>query len=170
MSSVIKWAVTGAVAAVPAGALAYVGGPLGHAGLAVWAVLVAVGLLARQDRQFAGLRTSVHRSARSIERVREHNDQLRLSLKEIKAENAALKQQVAKARTALEDKIGLAVQRLHEKFRAELQSFAQAQAAAKRDAEVETGLEALNRYTALASQAVKVNGSDEDSAAGSAAV
>lgn len=157
MPGEIKWAVVGIVVAAPTALLAYLEGPVANAGLAAWAALVAVAGFAFLDRQLSALRRSASRTTGELGRMREENGQLRASLKELKAENAALGKQLAQARNALDDKIGLAVQRLKEWVRAEVQGLA----AAVRDSEVETGLAALNRYTALATHPAILLG-DED--------
>jgi septal ring factor EnvC (AmiA/AmiB activator) len=159
VSGVFKWTAAALLAAVPAAVLAYLGGPIAAAGLAGWAAVVIVALAARHDSHLSGLHTTVNRTARGVSRVREQNNRLRASVKELKAENAALQRQVTKARSALDDKIALSVQRMNETFKAEVGGLA----AAIRDSEVETGLAALNRYTALAAHPAVLLG-DADTA------
>ena len=71
MSSVIKWVLAAVCVAVPAAALAYVGGPIADVGLAVLAVAVTFALVGRHDRQMSGLRRTATKTARSLERLRE---------------------------------------------------------------------------------------------------
>jgi DNA polymerase-3 subunit epsilon len=82
--------------------------------------------------------------------------------RQLKRENAAMKRQLT-ALSKLDSKIALAVQRMRETLRSEVGGLA----AAVRDSEVESGLAALNRYTALATHPAVLLG-DEEPAAGAA--
>jgi septal ring factor EnvC (AmiA/AmiB activator) len=164
VSGVFKWTAAGVLAAIPAATLAYIGGPIASAGLAAWAAVVIVALAARHDWHLSGIRTTANRTARGVTRVREQNNRLRASVKELKAENAALQRQVTKARSALDDKIALSVQRMNETFKAEVGGLA----SAIRDSEVETGLAALNRYTALAAHPDVLLGDADSTPSGAA--
>ena len=163
VSGVIKWAAVGLLVSVPAALMAYVGGPIASGGLAAWASLVIVALAMRHDRKLSDVRAMAARTAKDVTRARAQNSQVRDSIKELKAENAALKRQVAKARSALDDKIAVAVQRMFEALKVEVGGLS----AAVRDSEVETGLAALNRYTALAAHPAVLLG-DEEPASGAA--
>jgi septal ring factor EnvC (AmiA/AmiB activator) len=157
VSGVFKWAVVGLVVAGPAALLGYLSGALAHGALAAWAAIVIVAMAMRLDRGLTGLGTAAKRTATEIDRMRDQIGHLRASLKDLKAENAALKRQLAKAQTALDDKIALGVQRMKEMVKAEVGGLA----AAVRDSEVETGLAALNRYTALATHPAVLLGDPE---------
>lgn len=146
MSGLLKWTAVALFAAAPAALLAYVGGPIAHGGLAAWAAFVIVALAVRHDRRLAGVRATATQTARDVNRMRAQGDKLGASVAELKAENAALKKQLTAARTALDNKIAIAVQRIGEKMERELRGLT----AAIRDSEVESGLDALNRYIALA--------------------
>jgi septal ring factor EnvC (AmiA/AmiB activator) len=157
VSGVVKWAAVGLLVTAPAALLGYLSGAVAHGGLAAWAAIVLVAMAMRLDRRLTLLGAAAKRSATEMDRMREQNGQLRASLKDLKAENAALKRQVAKAQSAHDDKIALSVQRMKEAIKAEVGGLA----AVVRDSEVETGLAALNRYTALATHPAVLLGDPE---------
>ena len=114
----------------------------------------------RLDRRLTLLGTTAKRTATELDRLREQTGHLRASVKDLQAENAALKRQMAKSHSALDGKIALGVQRVNEHVKAEVGGLA----AAVRDSEVESGLAALNRYTALATHPAVLLGETESPA------
>lgn len=162
VSGVLKWLAVAVLVAAPAALLGYAAGPLANGALAGWAALVIVAIACRQDRRMSGLHRTASRTASDVKRIREQNRHLRASVRQLKRENAAMKRQLT-ALSKLDSKIALAVQRMRETLRSEVGGLA----AAVRDSEVESGLAALNRYTALATHPAVLLG-DEEPAAGAA--
>lgn len=143
--------VCGGLAAVVGGVLAYVGGPIARAALVAEVILLFVVLHA------------VH--VRSMRQVRESLAALRASSRDVAKETrrhdrdvARLRRDLAAVHKALDHTIAQAVQRIDDKVRHQVNGLA----TAIKDAEIESGLAAMNRYASLAEHGLAEPGLDAE--------
>ena len=133
----------GGLAVVVAAVLAFLDEVLWRAALAAELVLLVIGaylLLSRKIERVRGSMAPLKASGR--EALKE--------IKQTKAEIAKVRQSITKLQAAQDNKIALAVHRIQERFNAQLNHEAAGIKSVIKDAEIESGLAALNRYTALA--------------------
>lgn len=135
----------GGVAAVIAAVLAFLDAAWSRALLAAELALLVVGAYVLLSRKIERVRSAVaplNARGRQVEKqIRSTNDEI-----------SRVRHSIAKLRAAHNDKIALAVQRIDEKLKAQLSIEAAGIKSVIKDTEIESGLAALNRYTALAEQ------------------
>ena len=135
----------GGVAALIAAVLAFLDAAWSRAALAAELALLAFGTYLLLSRKIERVRGSV---APLDARGRQAAKELRRTNREI----ARIRQSLTKLQIAQDEKIAMAVQRMDEKFKAQLSVEAAGIKSVIKDTQIESGLAALNRYTSLAEQ------------------
>lgn len=143
----------GGTAAIVAAALAFLDAAWSRAALAAELALLVAGAYLLLSRKIERVRASV---SPLDARARQAADEIKRANQEI----GKVHQSIAKLQDVQDKKIALAVQRIDEKVTARLGHEATRIISAIKDNEIESGLAALNRYTALA------EGSNPESAGG----
>ena len=146
----MKWAAVACVTALLVAAAAQVGGRAGSTALAIVFSLLTVTIAMRLDARASALQAAQNRTKAELVKLREQNRDLREKLKANRAATAALTKQVSAAQSDLSG--------LRKNFDARLLQLIEA----SRESDAAAGLAALNRYTALATQAVNPPTTEED--------